>query len=222
MVKNNCPNCDTELLNTPSRKTKCKNCGKYMIIRTHPYTNKKLLLTVDEAKEIDRLWEEKRKEVEVIEILSKYKLTKNDLNKKIEVLRQKYPNKNIDFKEATWWFLSDLNFKFFKEGKLDELTSIYWDKAYFLFFIENRNYYNEMLAYHELQLYKIKNDGYNKVKIITSGIKSCEVCNKNNNVVLTVKEALEKKLIPCRNCTNFSNRNNKGIGWCRCLYVPVL
>lgn len=218
--KSKCAYCKIELPKKPLKKTKCKNCGKYIYVRTHPDTRKKILVTEEGAKEIDRLWEEKGKYEWVLDLLKQYRLTEKDLKRKVDFLRQKYPSKDIDFKEAAWWPLSDLNYQFIKEGKTNELSYLYWRMAWFLFNIEERNYFHLMTAYHEIKLREFKRNGIKKVKILTAKEDSCEHCQKNTNKILTIDEALDKKLLPCKDCTTFINK--KGIGWCRCCYIEIV
>jgi ribosomal protein S27AE len=220
--KNKCPNCGIELIKSPHRKTKCEKCGKYIFTRTLSKARKKVLVTDAAAKKIDKQWEEERELSKILDILGRHNLTKSDLEKKTKDLSQKYPTRNISFKEAAWWLLSDLTYQYIKENKIDQLINVYFDKSIFLYFIEGRNYYNEMLAHHELILQKFKSSNNNKVKIVTAGNKSCVSCQKNNNRILTIEEALKFKLLPCKECTTYSHLNNRNIGWCRCIYLPVV
>jgi len=47
--KARCPYCSFELEKTPTRKQKCKSCGKEFLARTHYLTKNKILLTEKEA-----------------------------------------------------------------------------------------------------------------------------------------------------------------------------
>lgn len=56
----NCPYCNEELAKFPARKTKCKNCGKYMYVRTRPLDRKKVLLKENELELLEEEWEKER------------------------------------------------------------------------------------------------------------------------------------------------------------------
>jgi len=51
-----CPNCGGILKKVPGAKTKCPNCHEYMFVRTDPRTNSRLVVTFDQAEEIDDEW----------------------------------------------------------------------------------------------------------------------------------------------------------------------
>ena len=56
---NKCPYCGIGLEKFPTKKTKCKSCGKYYYVKRAPSENKKRIVTEKEAIEIDKQWEEK-------------------------------------------------------------------------------------------------------------------------------------------------------------------
>lgn len=55
-----CPYCNAELAKFPARKTKCKNCGKYIYVRTRPLDRKKVLLKENELELLEEEWEKER------------------------------------------------------------------------------------------------------------------------------------------------------------------
>lgn len=52
-----CPYCKNKLEKVPSRKKKCEFCGKYIYSRTRPSDRKKVLVTENQAREIDKEWQ---------------------------------------------------------------------------------------------------------------------------------------------------------------------
>lgn len=55
----NCPYCGIELSKFPARKTKCKNCGKYMYVRTRPADNQRIIIKEEEISIIQDEWDKK-------------------------------------------------------------------------------------------------------------------------------------------------------------------
>lgn len=53
-----CPYCLERLSKRPQRKSKCINCGKYIFVRTRPTDRKRVLVTEEQAKEIEAQWSE--------------------------------------------------------------------------------------------------------------------------------------------------------------------
>lgn len=73
----NCPYCGAELKKFPSRKTKCKNCGRYMYVRTRPLDYKKILLKESELSSLEEEWDKR-----------------SYINKKTKVNQSENTNKN--------------------------------------------------------------------------------------------------------------------------------
>ena len=55
-IESICPHCNHALEKRPSRKTKCVHCGNYIFVRTRPIDKKKVLVTEEQAGEIDIQW----------------------------------------------------------------------------------------------------------------------------------------------------------------------
>lgn len=51
-----CPYCSITLSKAPGRKTKCKSCGNFMMVRTDPTTNQRVVVTEEGAKHIEIEW----------------------------------------------------------------------------------------------------------------------------------------------------------------------
>lgn len=56
VLKNECPNCHSQLDKIPARKTKCKHCGEFMFVRTLPKNRARVLVTKMQADQIDEEW----------------------------------------------------------------------------------------------------------------------------------------------------------------------
>lgn len=54
--KAECPYCNSSLEKRPGKKTRCINCGNFMLVRTTPKGNNRVVVTEDEAREINLEW----------------------------------------------------------------------------------------------------------------------------------------------------------------------
>jgi DNA-directed RNA polymerase subunit RPC12/RpoP len=53
-----CPYCGVVLERMPKRKTRCRDCGQYIFVRTRPQDRQKVLLRESELAELERQWVE--------------------------------------------------------------------------------------------------------------------------------------------------------------------
>lgn len=51
-----CPYCQKDLKKVPGRKTKCPHCGEFMLVRTRPNDNVRVVVTQEEAGKIEEEW----------------------------------------------------------------------------------------------------------------------------------------------------------------------
>lgn len=51
-----CPHCASELKKMPGAKTKCPSCGEFMYVRTRPSDRKRVVVTKEQAEEIEEQW----------------------------------------------------------------------------------------------------------------------------------------------------------------------
>ena len=51
-----CPYCSIAIIKKPLRKSKCPHCGQYIYVRTRPIDRQRVLVTLDQASEIDVQW----------------------------------------------------------------------------------------------------------------------------------------------------------------------
>lgn len=54
--KEECPYCNGALQKIPQKKTKCPHCGEFILVRTRPKDNARVVVTKDEADKIDEEW----------------------------------------------------------------------------------------------------------------------------------------------------------------------
>lgn len=56
----NCPYCGESLPKFPYRKTRCKNCGNFMYVRTRPSDNKRILAREENIEKLQSQWTKKK------------------------------------------------------------------------------------------------------------------------------------------------------------------
>ena len=52
----NCPCCSAQFARRPIAKTKCKNCQRYIFVRTRPTDSERVLLTEEDAEQVAMQW----------------------------------------------------------------------------------------------------------------------------------------------------------------------
>ena len=55
-----CPYCGVVLAKMPAQRTRCKECGSFMLVRTSPSSRARVLVTAKRAEELEREWAEQR------------------------------------------------------------------------------------------------------------------------------------------------------------------
>jgi hypothetical protein len=51
-----CPYCQKALSKVPAAKTKCRNCGRFMFVRTRPQDGARVVVTAGEAHRFEEEW----------------------------------------------------------------------------------------------------------------------------------------------------------------------
>jgi DNA-directed RNA polymerase subunit RPC12/RpoP len=55
-LDNVCPSCGAILAERPARKTKCPHCGSYIFVRTRPLDRQRVLVTEEQARNLEAQW----------------------------------------------------------------------------------------------------------------------------------------------------------------------
>ena len=97
--KPECPYCNNLLDKIPGKKTRCVNCGNFMLVRTTPKGNNKVVVTEDEARGIDMEWAKINGTYD--DIIRK----EEDLNKIRKQKREKY-GKDPSESDVQWSYLN--------------------------------------------------------------------------------------------------------------------
>jgi len=94
-----CPYCSVGITKKPLRKSKCKNCGQYIYVRTRPIDRQRVLVTLNQASEIDVQWTNSPRSYIYDHIEPK----------EIEIAKNEYFKKKgveLSDTDAKWYFLN--------------------------------------------------------------------------------------------------------------------
>lgn len=94
-----CPYCSASLVKRPQRKTKCRNCGKFILVRTRPGDRNRVLVTERQAEEIEAQWSEIHSEPQL------YISPKNGFDDEKRRLKEKFGREPSD-SDVTWSLLN--------------------------------------------------------------------------------------------------------------------
>lgn len=213
-----CPYCGYKITPIPTRKKKCPSCDKDMVVRTHYKTKKKVLLTEDQVVKFDL---EKEKHYTVTSFLRGLEqiglpsgIVDSLVAKQTETLRDKFKAEPL-FSDVAWGVSNQLIIKY-----PGAANGIHFQQALFLHREGKDPTKIRLIGFKEdLMRYK-KSDFTDKVEVLTAGEESCEYCKKLANKVFSIQEALEKEILPCKECS--FDKNDSGVGWCRCCYAPYI
>lgn len=136
-----CPYCGIELVKFPGRKTKCKNCGSYIYVRTRPYDNVRILIRENQIEAIRDEWAKKNGIYEII--LEK----RNDYQRIKEKLVKVRGTDNIPENDVNWCLYQEKRLKSARSNNWGAY-SFYTEQMAHLLFKEKR-YKNALLHYLE-------------------------------------------------------------------------
>jgi len=214
-----CPYCHQIFPKMPQRKTKCPYCKIFFYSRTRPSDQKKVLVTEEQLKILEKDWEiysatkEFRKYLESnVGFNEKYEKVKENLTKRWGFT----PSEGDTLWGTSIEFLLDA----MKQGDLQKMKVLYFDQALYLH-QKGENHFRILQEVAKCDLKKYQKEGYKKVEILTAGEQSCPACQKLSGKILNIEEALKDLPIPVKNCS-FKLNPEAPVGWCRCQYLPVI
>ena len=87
--------------------------------------------------------------------------------------------------------------------------------------INAKDHWKDSEKYARSTLRRYQKSEVNQVKISAIG-DSCPACKAQNMKVYLIEDALEKMPIPCKDCTFDLHGEHAPVGWCRCIYMPII
>jgi hypothetical protein len=226
-AKDNCPYCMRKLSKIPERKMKCEFCKEYIFPKTRP-DRIRVIVKDRERKLIDDLYSEfmdakylrdygfipkKDQDKLAISTMRNSGFNAEDYTKMKEQLKKQFGH-DPSPRDVVWGIF---NRKIMESKSYQEIKYIYNNMARFLF-EEGKDHYNLLKKSNECNLLHFKKTKLIAKVIIDAIPNSCKECQKLNGNIYTIKEALEKMPIPCKECNH--DNNEGGFGWCRCMWQP--
>jgi len=227
--KNKCPSCKKKLDPIPKAKKKCPHCKEYIYLKTRP-DRIKVLVTDKQREQIGELYDKFMNQrnlgecgfipkTESDKIAIKYM---PDLGNAKDYQREharftKLFGKKPSPSDVVWGLFNGQILELAKTSDLQGLKMVNFRMGLFMHDSnENSLPLKKECAKYELLYYK-QSGLIRKVEISTAKDRSCKVCTKNHGKVYSIDEALSKMPIPNPKCTN--DKNKKGFGWCRCMWI---
>ena len=197
MDKFYCPYCNEELIKFPSKKVKCKKCGKSIFIKQRPVETEKKIVTKEIANEIEMEWRgfflKKAKEKDGI--INKYKINDKEFLERYDKLNDLY-GRRPKLKEIESMILIDC-VSVFNEYK--DLKRIYLDEA-----IDNSNNGKDPFEYLKkariCELYELKKAGVDSIQIICFKDR-CKFYKSVHKKEYNIYDAIKFMPIPKKECT---------------------
>lgn len=196
-----CPYCHTALLSAPKAKKKCPSCGEFIFVRTRPSDHQHVLVTGEEAKEIDA----ERHALQSIGIDNKeYQEIEKELTRKF--------GKPPLGGDVVWSAFNKKLQEAMRRSDWHQMKMIYLGQARFLY-EEGREFFDVLQQAAKCQLRYYESSGVvKKVKILTCQ-DCCDKCKAFEPRQISIKEALNSLPIPVKDCGN---------GFCRCSYLAAM
>lgn len=221
-----CPYCQKELPKFPGRKTKCPHCSNFIYVRTRPSDRQRILVTQEQAEELEKEWQE-----ELQKHRATFELRRGLENSSVGFTEQKYLKFKEDLTQRFGFAPSEGDILWGISGQLllEAMESADWQRMKMIYFSQALFLHNsgkdcfrilQEVAKCELREYQ-RSSVVKKVEILTAGDQSCLVCQKLTGKILTIEEAFRNTPIPVKDCS-YKINPEASTGWCRCCYIPVV
>ena len=191
--KDRCPNCQIVLDKRPSRKTKCKNCNKYIFIRSGN------LFTEEQAN--------------IIDSLKMFGFSRDQYFEAEKQVMKKFGHQP-KYRDVIWYICNQEIL--IHRDDWNYLSQLYYNMALFLNKHE-KECFHILQQSRKAQLLYLKEMGIEEVEI--HAIDRCPSCLKLDGKILKIDEALKQMPIPNKDCTNI--RDDKKRSFCICQYWPT-
>lgn len=228
-VNPHCPYCQSAFDPIPTRKTKCKSCGKYVYLKRRPDDPQKRLVTEQQKGQIEAEWEayqrakqEQAAETEFSETLASLGIDEKK-RRSIEVEVTMKLGRASSREELGGIIAENLLPTATKNGHWDVARTLYELLAGGLT-AKGEDDLEALQGVKRCQLLSMQAADVNKVEILGAP-NSCPACTKLSGKVMTINRALKEMPLPVKRCTYFDGEDDKGErkrGSCRCEYLAVI
>jgi hypothetical protein len=153
------------------------------------------------------------------EVISRHGYSSLDIAKEIQVLSDKF-KKEASFADAIWSLFGKATRLLATQNPIDlySLSTIYFDKS--LFLAESGE--DPTPALEEAHKYKLLTLQKNFMKVrVSCNMLGCDGCRKFSEKIYSIKDALDKKILPNQNCSSFHFKTSKH-PLCTCYFVAAV
>jgi len=208
-----CPNCMGSLERKPLKKERCPLCGQLIFVKTLTGSNERTLMTEADAAKIDEEWRQIEDEQVCIDSGKQIGVSRDAL-----VERQKelvlFLGKPVELRGALESLINEKIIQSIKNEDRDLLSRLYFTQT-ILFRKDSGEFLSVLLRVRNSSLQEYQARGITKVEIIGHDSSSCAACKAFKGTVFSVREMMKAAPLPFRECKNT-------IGYCRCVYAPVI
>jgi hypothetical protein len=216
---NECPNCHIKFEKVPTRKTKCKSCGKEFYVRTHYLTKEKILLSESKKRKYEIQSTEYYFEKDWIRKVADIGVTESDIEENRKELREKWGPGHPSFRDLMWrTFNKQVMVLSKKRASFYEFKMLYFNWGLFAFEIDV-DPTHLLQQMHKFELLDIQKSGFYDKVIISSVGECCNGCKELNGKEFDLDELLpEQDILPCKDCTEKLGQSERKFFWCRCSF----
>ncbi len=210
-----CPSCQAVLLKCPQRKTKCRECGQPIYVKTLPTTRERVLATAAQAEAIEAEWAARSELASLESYLKDWHLSLDVFHRRLASGADNKP------RDILWGMANESLQGLMRAGDFQGLKARYYDMALFVgreghdpTYLLRAAHQAELQGYLQLSVVR-------RVSVLTCGPDdACAACLELEGKEFSIEEALRLMPIPCPACT--TDVVGTGIGFCRCLYSPII
>jgi hypothetical protein len=220
-----CPYCKQVFEKNPTKKTKCTSCKNEVIVRKHYLTNQYEPFTTESVKKYDdQKYYYFRAKGLIRGLKSSTLYDEKRVDKLVDQaqieLDSRFGQRAL-LGDVAWSVANKMLAEAISKGDDGLLQTIYFQMGIFLH--ETGKDPRELMSINSaLQLKRYQNSDVVKSVQVLATDDSCAACKALHNKTFSIKEAHEKKILPCRDCTYGVDGEKIKYGWCRCCYTPVI
>ena len=208
-----CPNCMGSLERKPLKKERCPLCGQLIFVKTLTGSNERTLMTEADAAKIDEEWRQIEEEQVCIDLAKQIGISRDALvERQAELVR--VMGKPALLRGALGSLMNEQIIQSIKKEDWDNLSRLYFAQS-ILFRQDGGEFLSVLLKARNSSLKEYKARGIIKVEILCHENSSCTACKSFQGKVFSLVDMMKTTPLPFRECKH-------AIGYCRCVYAPVI
>jgi phage FluMu protein Com len=208
-----CPNCKGVLEKMPIKNRRCPFCDQLIFIKTRRESYTRILMTEEEARQIDEEWRQIEEEQSLVIFAKQLGISREMLEIRKKELTESM-GKPVMTRGAIWSLMNSKMIELIKNEDWHALSQLYFAQSLFLR-KDGEKFFHVLQKSRTCSLKEYQARGITKVEILGNADSSCEICRALKGKVFSISKVMKMMPIPISKC------ENKG-GYCRCVYSPVI